>query len=115
MVADPDVALFDLADITPQEICVPYLTGSFARADDDPKVDSEIFGKGFAIAGDDYDYDYYSEDEIFGETFGGGDDCDKYSEDDILDYLDCIFGGKDATGEDDEIHGDDYAADDIFG
>ena len=48
MVADPDVALFDLADITPEEICLPYETGSFAWAND---------GIGFAFVWDHYDPD----------------------------------------------------------
>merc|ERR1712226_230706 len=67
LVADADVSLFDLRDIgaTPEEICEPYETGSFAR-------------------GGDYDYNYEGgDDEIFGEgdaagadeeIFGGGDE-----------------------------------------
>ena len=70
------------------EICLPYETGTFARADDEPKADTEIFGEtpsaGFSDTGtDDYDYDF-GEDDIFG-------------------------GGEDAAG------GDDYAEDEIFG
>merc|ERR1712037_526983 len=87
LVADPDVALFDLRGIEPAEICLPYETGTFARADDEPKTDTEIFGEtpsaGFSDTGTD-DYDYYDGDDIFG-------------------------GGEDAAG------GDDYAEDEIFG
>ena len=86
LVADPDVALFDLRGIEPAEICLPYETGTFARADDEPKTDTEIFGEtpsaGFSDTGtDDYDYDY-GEDDIF----GGGEDAagDDYAEDEIF-------------------------------
>merc|ERR1719305_415180 len=87
LVADPDVALFDLRGIEPAEICLPYETGTFDRADDESKTGTEIFGEtpsaGFSDTGtDDYDYDY-GEDDIF----GGGEDAaegDDYAEDEIF-------------------------------
>ena len=103
LVADVDVSLFDLRDIgaTPEEICEPYETGSFARGDDE---DAEIFGdpnvQFSAGGGADYDYNYEGgDDEIFGEGDAAGAD-------------DEIFGGGDETGGDDEIFG---ADDEIFG
>merc|ERR1712130_313432 len=91
LVADPDVALFDLRGIDgfePEEICIPYRTGTFARADDEPKADEVFQPAGFSGA---TDYQY-PDDDIFGE---GGDD-----------YNDDIFGDEgDAAG------GDDYSDD----
>jgi len=104
LVADPDVALFNGIDgFEPEEICFPYRTGSFARADDEPKVE-EVFQPAGVSGGTDYQY---PDDDIFG---GEGDSPD----DDIFgdggdDYNDDIFGDEgDAAG------GDDYS-DDIFG
>ena len=45
LVADPDVALFDLRgvdDFDPAEICSPYKTGAFATADE--AAEEDIFG-----------------------------------------------------------------------
>merc|ERR1712210_237009 len=75
LVADPDVALFDLRgiDAEPADICLPYKTGTFARADDEPKVDTAP-GAGFSAGTGDYNYDYGGEDDIFGgeeDIFGG--------------------------------------------
>ena len=45
LVADPDVALFDLRDVDdfdPAEICSPYKTGAFATADE--TAEEDIFG-----------------------------------------------------------------------
>jgi len=76
LVADPDVALFDLRGIDgfePAEICLPYNTGAFARADDEPQVDSEIFGDETPTAGfsadPNYNYEDYEEadEDIFGK------------------------------------------------
>jgi hypothetical protein len=99
LVADPDVALFDLRaiDAEPADICLPYKTGTFARADDEPKVATGA-GAGFSADTDDYNYDYGGEDDIFG------------GEEDIFGDDDDIFGG-----EEDAAGVDDYAEDDIFG
>ena len=59
VVANPDIALFDLRTIgntTAEEICIPYNTGAFALADNE-SVGDEIFG-GIAPAD--------ADDEIFG-------------------------------------------------
>jgi hypothetical protein len=93
LVADPDVALFDLRGIDgfePADICLPYKTGTFARADDEPKVDTEVFGETPSAGFSADEYDDYDGDDIFGgddDIFGGGDDAaggDDYDEDDIF-------------------------------
>merc|ERR1711953_899672 len=101
LVADVDVSLFDLRDIgaTPEEICEPYETGSFARGDDE---DAEIFGDPNVqfSAGGGGKYENKNEgavDQLFGDAVGADDE---------------IFGGGDETGGDDEIFG---ADDEIFG
>jgi len=107
LVADPDVALFDLRGIDgfePEEICIPYKTGTFARADDEPKVpDPEVFGQTSFSGGPEYPA---GDEDIF-----GGDYPDNYEDD--------IFGGDNSEdeifgGEGDAAGGDDYN-DDIFG
>ena len=63
VVADPDIALFDLTTIrntTAEEICIPYNTGAFALADnelsgeDTPvNADEEIFSGETPVDADD--------------------------------------------------------------
>ena len=70
LVADPEVALFDLRgidDFEPADICLPYKTGAFAQADDDYNLDNlndDIFGDG----GDDEIFG--DEDDIDSDIFG---------------------------------------------
>ena len=99
LVKDPNATLLDLdIGFEPALICLPYKTGTFARANDEPKVDKIITNYGNC---DDYSYDYNY------PSVGGGDDNSG----------DEIFCGGDPTGVDeyDDYNDYDYADKDIFG
>merc|ERR1711902_331753 len=95
---------FNNGNATAEEICIPYKTGTFARADNEP-ADNEIFGDSNAgLSGATPDYYSDADSDIFGDY---GDTSANADEEIFGDYGDDeIFGGETPVNADDEIFGE---------